>query len=184
MSPITSASGNTATEERENYDKELYYFLDQPRQVRLAKEIRVFGFSWLRSNKSMKALSAFITRREKTYLRANAADVALTLLRNGIAYAYLIRQTLAQDWSASTFLLYLTAVSGAATWVTGILTQCNQLHKESIDLSKIQEYLNIPEPFSFEGGAQPPQPTDMSCGWRMYPSDIRGMEKDILKQMT
>ena len=40
--------------------------------------------------------------------------------------------------------------------MTGILTQCSQLHKESIDLSKIQEYLNIPEPFLFEGGAQPP----------------------------
>ena len=118
MSPITSASGTTATgKSRETYDKELYYFRDQPRQVRLAKEIRVFGLApWLRElrDKSMKALSAFITRREKTYLRANAADVALTLLRNGIAYAYLIRHTLAQDWSASTFLLYLTAVSGAA----------------------------------------------------------------------
>lgn len=174
-------------EERENYDKELYYFLDQPRQVRLAKEIRVFGLApWLRElrDKSMKALSAFITRREKTYLRANAADVALTLLRNGIAYAYLIRQTLAQDWSASTFLLYLTAVSGAATWVTGILTQCNQLHKESIDLSKIQEYLNIPEPFSFEGGAQPPAANGYELRLENVSFRYPDTKKDILKQMN
>lgn len=174
-------------EERENYDKELYYFLDQPRQVRLAKEIRVFGLApWLRElrDKSMKALSAFITRREKTYLRANAADVALTLLRNGIAYAYLIRQTLAQDWSASTFLLYLTAISGAATWVTGILTQCNQLHKESIDLSKIQEYLNIPEPFSFEGGAQPPAANGYELRLENVSFRYPDTKKDILKQMN
>lgn len=51
----------------------------------------------------MKALSAFIARRERTYLWANVADVALTLLRNGIAYAYLIRQTLVHGWPASTF---------------------------------------------------------------------------------
>lgn len=174
-------------EERENYDKELYYFLDQPRQVRLAKEIRVFGLApWLRElrDKSMKALSAFITRREKTYLRANAADVALTLLRNGIAYAYLIRQTLAQGWSASTFLLYLTAVSGAATWVTGILTQCNQLHKESIDLSKIQEYLNVPEPFQFEGGAQPPAASGYELRLENVSFRYPDTEKDILKQMN
>ena len=30
----------------------------------------------------MTALSAFIARRERTYLWANVADVALTLLRN------------------------------------------------------------------------------------------------------
>ena len=145
--------------EREQYDKELYYFLDKPRQVQLAKEIRVFGLApWLRElrEKSLRALAAFVARREKTCLWANAADVVLTLMRNGIAYAYLIRQTLVHGWPASTFLLYFTAVSGAAAWVTGILTQCNQLHKESIDLSKIQEYLHIPEPFQFAGGAQPP----------------------------
>lgn len=93
-------------DEREQYDKELHYFLTQPRQIQLAKDIRVFGLvPWLRElrEKSMKALSAFIARRERTYLWANVADVALTLLRNGIAYAYLIRQTLVHGWPASTF---------------------------------------------------------------------------------
>lgn len=173
--------------EREQYDKELYYFLDKPRQVQLAKEIRVFGLApWLRElrEKSLRALAAFITRREKTCLWANAADVVLTLMRNGIAYAYLIRQTLVHGWPASTFLLYFTAVSGAATWVTGILTQCNQLHKESIDLSKIQEYLHIPEPFRFAGGAQPP----IADGYELRLENVSfrypGTEKDIIKQMN
>ena len=162
-------------DEREQYDKELHYFLTQPRQIQLAKDIRVFGLApWLRElrEKFMKALSAFIARRERTYLWANVADVALTLLRNGIAYAYLIRQTLVHGWPASTFLLYFTAVSGAASWVTGILTQCSQLHKESIDLSKIQEYLNIPEPFRFEGGVQPPAADGYELR-RTCPSTIR-----------
>lgn len=56
-------------EEREQHNKELYYFLTQPRQVQLAKDIRVFGLApWLRElrEKSMRALSAFITRRERT----------------------------------------------------------------------------------------------------------------------
>ena len=52
-------------DEREQYDKELHYFLTQPRQIQLAKDIRVFGLApWLRElrEKSMKALSAFIAR--------------------------------------------------------------------------------------------------------------------------
>lgn len=174
-------------DEREQYDKELYYFLDKPRQVQLAKEIRVFGLApWLRElrEKSLRALAAFITRREKTCLWANAADVVLALMRNGIAYAYLIRQTLVQGWPASTFLLYFTAVSGAAAWVTGILTQCSQLHKESIDLSRVQEYLHIPEPFRFEGGLQPPAADGYELRLENVSFRYPGTEKDILKQMN
>ena len=173
-------------EEREQYDKELRYFLTQPRQVRLAKEICVFGLApWFRElrEKSMKALYGFIARRERNYLWANVADVALTLLRNGIAYAYLIQQTLIQGWSASTFLLYFTAVSGAASWVTGILTQCSQLHKESINLSKIQEYLNVPEPFQFAGGAQPATAAGYELRLENVSFRYPGTEKDILKHM-
>ena len=131
----------------------------------------------------MTALSAFIARRERTYLWANVADVALTLLRNGIAYAYLIRQTLVHGWPASTFLLYFTAVSGAASWVTGILTQCSQLHKESIDLSKIQEYLNIPEPFRFEGGVQPPAADGYELRLENVSFHYPGTERDILRHI-
>ena len=173
-------------DEREQYDKELHYFLDKPRQVQLAKEIRVFGLApWLRElrEKSLRALAAFVARREKTCLWANAADVVLTLMRNGIAYAYLIRQTLVQGWPASTFLLYFTAVSGAAAWVTGILTQCSQLHKESIDLSRVQEYLHIPEPFRFEGGLQPPAADGYELRLENVSFRYPGTDKDILKQM-
>lgn len=174
-------------DEREQYDKELHYFLDKPRQVQLAKEIRVFGLApWLRElrEKSLRALAAFVARREKTCLWANAADVVLTLMRNGIAYAYLIRQTLVQGWPASTFLLYFTAVSGAAAWVTGILTQCSQLHKESIDLSRVQEYLHIPEPFRFAGGLQPPAADGYELRLENVSFRYPGTDKDILKQMN
>ena len=174
-------------DEREQYDKELHYFLDKPRQVQLAKEIRVFGLApWLRElrEKSLRALAAFVVRREKTCLWANAADVVLTFMRNGIAYAYLIRQTLVQGWPASTFLLYFTAVSGAAAWVTGILTQCSQLHKESIDLSRVQEYLHIPEPFRFAGGLQPPAADGYELRLENVSFRYPGTDKDILKQMN
>ena len=50
--------------------------------------------------------TAFVARREKVYIWANVMDVAMTLLRNGIAYVYLIWQTLEQGLPASEFLLY------------------------------------------------------------------------------
>lgn len=174
-------------EEREAYDKEISYFLQKPREIQLAKEIRVFGLApWLRElrMKSMKALSAFLGRREKTYLWANVVDVVLTFLRNGTIYAYLIKQTLDLGWPASRFLLLFSAVGGFTTWVTGILTQFSQLHKESLALSRIQEYLHIPEPFSFEEGLPLPLAHDYELAFEEVSFSYPGSEKKILDHVN
>lgn len=50
-------------EEKEVYDKEISYFLEKPRQIQFAKDVRIFGLgTWLRDlrTKSMKMLTAFV----------------------------------------------------------------------------------------------------------------------------
>ena len=49
-----------------------------------------------------------------------------------------------------------SAFTGFSSWVTGILQECSTLCKESLDLSTIQEYLHLPEPFRFADGAPIP----------------------------
>ena len=66
-----------------------------------------------------------------------------------------------ENLPASTFLLYFTAVSGFTAWITGILNEFAALRKESLDLNTIREYLDVPEPFRFEGGVPIP---DLSGG--------------------
>jgi len=173
-------------DEMETHYKDLYYFLEKPRDLKLAKDIRIFGLaSWLRElqNKSVKMLTAFIVRREKVYIWANVVDVVMTLLRNGIAYAYLIGKILEQGLSASDFLLYFTAVGGFSTWVTGILAQFSQLHKESIAISRVQEYLNIPEPFKFEDGIHPPKADKYALALEDVTFRYPGTEKNILEHI-
>ena len=129
-------------DEQEAHHKEWEYFRQRAQALNFAKDLRIFGLGpWLRElqNKSLKACAAFVNRREKAYLWANIVDVVLALLRNGVAYAFLIYQTLKQGLPASEFLLYFTAVSGFTNWVTGILKNFSQLQKESIALSRVQE---------------------------------------------
>lgn len=174
-------------DEMEGHYKELNYFLEKPRQLAFAKDVRIFGLgSWLRElqNKALKMLTAFIVRREKTYIWANVVDIVMTLLRNSIAYGYLIWQTLAQDLPASEFLLYFTAVSGFSAWVTGILREFSQLHKESLALSRIQEYLNIPEPFKFEDGVQPPTRNGYELKLENVTFRYPGAEKNTLENVN
>lgn len=174
-------------EEKEAYEKELSYYEQRAYALNFAKDLRIFGLgTWLRElqGKALKTCAAFIARREKAYLWANIVDVALALLRNGVAYAFLIWQTLKQGLPASEFLLYFTAVSGFTTWITGILSTFSQLHKESIALSHVQEYLNLPEPFMFDEGIEPPR----ADGYALTMEDVTfrypGTEENILEHIN
>lgn len=172
--------------EKEAISKEISYFDERARALEFAKDIRIFGLhTWVRElqGKALRTAAAFIERREKAFLWANVTDVALSFLRNAIAYAYLIHITLTQGLSASTFLLYFTAVSGFTQWITGILSEFSNLHRESIALSHVQEYLNWPEPFTFEGGAQPPQADQYALTLEDVSFRYPGAEKDILRHV-
>ena len=99
------------------------------------KDIQIFGMSsWLRQ------------------VHEDLAEVALTFLRNGAAYGYLLALALGEGLSVSEFLLYFTAVGNFTTWVTGILKGFGELHQFSLELSSVRSYIEAPEPFRMEGG--------------------------------
>ena len=155
VSRYVSEWGYRHREEEAEYQRKMYYIRDKTESVTLAKDIRIFGLApWLNSvyESVLNLYEAFIRHRERIYIWSCVVDVALGLLRNGIAYGYLIRLVLNGGISASGFLLYFSAFTGFSTWITGILGECATLYKESLAISGVQEYLNLPEPFRFEDG--------------------------------
>lgn len=120
-----------------------------------AKDIRMFGLrGWLEDlwGSTMRLYSAFCAKRERKYIWANIIDIVLTFLRNGIAYAFLIGITVKNGLPASQFLLYFAALSGFAQWVVEILNKLSVMHKQSLDISTIREFLDWDEPFDLNGG--------------------------------
>lgn len=120
-----------------------------------AKDIRMFGLrGWLEDlwGSTMRLYSAFCAKRERKYIWANIIDIVLTFLRNGIAYAFLIGITVKNGLPASQFLLYFAALSGFAQWVVEILDKLSVMHKQSLDISTIREFLDCDEPFDLNGG--------------------------------
>ncbi|WP_026518456.1 ABC transporter ATP-binding protein [Butyrivibrio sp. MC2021] len=120
-----------------------------------AKDVRIFGLDeWFYDIRGSldRTLNAFYYRREKNYFLTNVVDMVLTITRNGVAYAYLIYNVLEKGMSASEFLLYFGAISGFTAWVSGILGQLLELHKQSGDLSFVRELIEWEEPFRFEDG--------------------------------
>lgn len=174
-------------EELSGYSKQMSYILRKAKSVEMAKDIRIFGLGdWLEEvyNKSLKLLDAFLVKREKIYIWSNLTDTVLAFARNGIAYFYLITMALENNLTASEFLLYFTAVSGFSSWVTSILSEFSQLHKECLDISKVQEYLNLEEPFLFEGG----KTVETAAGYELCLENVSfkypGTEKYVVENMN
>lgn len=168
------------------YVNRLDYVCARAEDPKIAKDIRIFGMrSWLEDiyADTLRLYQAFITRRENVYIWANVIDVALFVLRNGIAYAYLLAFTLRENLPASAFLLYFAAIGGFTAWVTGLLNEYTTLNKQSQEISIVREFLEAPECFCFENGeALEPDPDGR------YEIELRGVtfrypgaERDALR---
>ena len=142
-------------EEEAGYVKQLAYVQKIATDRQYGKDIRIFGLrEWVEGlwEDVMRLYHGFLVRREKAYLWANIIDLALLLVRNGAAYAYLLWLTLERGLPVSQFLLYFGAATGFAQWVSGILEKFSTLSKQCLDLSTVREFLEYPEPFRFEEG--------------------------------
>ena len=146
-------------DEEEQYFQKKYYLRNKSESVELAKDIRIFGLqNWLNEllDQIHNLYLDFSLRCERVEVLADITEVILTVARNGIAYIYLINMALNEGLSVSEFLLYFTAVSTFTAWVMGILQEMSALHKESLDISRLREFLDYPEPFKFENGKDIP----------------------------
>ncbi|MBD5085137.1 MAG: ABC transporter ATP-binding protein [Clostridiales bacterium] len=165
------------------------YCISCARDVKLAKDIRIFGLApWLTElyDKYTRLFADFYAKAQRYYLWADLLDVVLAFLRNGAAYGWLILLALRGELSAAEFVLYFSAVSGFTQWVTGIFTGLGALHRQSLDLSTLREFLETPEPFRFEDG----KPLAVKPG-HLYTIELRdvsfrypGAEKDTISHLN
>ena len=167
-------------------EKKMDYVSDKAQSTVLGKDIRIFGMRpWLEAvyDKTLRAFDAFVERRERVYFWTNVIDAVLTAVRNGLAYYFLLRQTLAGGLGAAEFLLCFSAVGAYTEQLNGVLTELGKLRKQSLELCAVREYLELPEPFRMEGGAPLPECPDGKYELRLENVSFRypGAEKDTLR---
>ena len=184
-----NAWGYRNRDELSEYTKKLNFLRDRAEDTTLAKDIRIFGLRpWLEElyEKTLRLHQAFVTRGEKVYIWANVLDVVLSFLRNDVAYFYLIGMALNQGLPASEFLLLFNAVGGFTDRISWVFHELAQWHTHSLEISVVREFLELPEPFLFEGGKTPERPADGA-----YEIELRNVsfrypkaEQDILHNIN
>ncbi len=167
----------------------LAYTVNQGKDIKLAKDIRIFGLGpWLTElyDQTVRLYYDFTGKSSRVYLKADLLDVALTFLRNGAAYGYLLHQILDGKMTAAEFVLYFTAVSGFTNWVTGIFSGFGVLHRQSLDIAAMREFMEKKEPFRFEDGSALPVRAGHQYTIELKDVSFRypGAEKDTISHMN
>ncbi len=149
--------GYTHREELNVPVKQMMYLGNVATDRQFSKDIRIFGLkAWIDDlyGCAKRAYDAVLFKQEFIYFWANVIDLVMTFLRNAIAYYCLIKITLEQGLLASQFLLYFNVLTGFSQWMTLILDGLSMLHKQSLDISIIREFLEWSEPFKFDDGKE------------------------------
>ena len=177
----------THREEEDEYYARKRYIREKAQSVELAKDIRIFGLqNWL--NDLLESVHDvyldFRLKVERKRLLADFTEAVLTMLRNGLAYVYLINMALNEGLRVPEFLLYFTAVTTFTTWVMGILQEMTKLHQQSLDISQLREFLEYPEPFTFEDGKPVPKADAYELKLENVSFRYPGAEKDTIHNLN
>ena len=173
--------------EGEKYYHKKRYIRDKAESIKLAKDIRIFNLKdWLNELLDLvhNQYLAFRLKGEKVDLLADIIEVILTVIRNGIAYVYLINMTLNDGLSVSSFVLYFVAISTLTNWVMGVLKEMSTLHKECLDISSLREFLDYPEPFKFDDGKDIPLASNYEIKLENVSFHYPECDKDIIHNLN
>lgn len=176
-------------EESDKYTHEMQYVTGRSQDYRLAKDLRIFGMErWLKDvfESTLRLYQRFYDRGERVYFGADVCSVLFTLMRNGIAYGYLIAQVMQKNMDAAAFLLYFSALGSFTSQISAILSNLGVLHRQSLDISRLREFLEEKEAFLFEEGK--PLKADISapCSIELKNVSFRYPEaqEDTIRNLT
>lgn len=142
-------------------NQKLWNLLTWMQEKGYAKDIRLYSLTgWLDAmiRGVMKQSYGECKSLGSRQMGAQLINAALILLRDGLAYAYLIRQLLAGQLSLGDFVLVFAAINGFASWVSLILENAGLLLRSSWALSKIRVFLDLPSRRPSSGSAPSLQP--------------------------
>ena len=129
-------------------DRKLRYIQGQTADFKAAKDIRICGCAgWFKAvYTDLCGKRALWDRKliRRSFL-SRIADLFVILLRDGAAYALLIRMTLSGAIPADQFLLYFSAISMFASFIGNIMNEWNGIRSTSLSLCDFRQYLDLHE---------------------------------------
>lgn len=110
------------------------------------KDIRVYNMkNWFiaMKDKLLNKMLKLYSKSRSVYMISSFTDVFMILLRDGLAYIYLITLVSRGDMSISNFVLYFGAIAGFSNWFNSIINQSHELSRASLLICDMREFLEL-----------------------------------------
>lgn len=128
--------------------KTTYCTFQMAKDFKYAKEIRIYHMADSIRNR----LNALFALSEKENKKLESASIVtsmvsflLVLLRDGVAYAFLIHKAAQGEVDASSFVLYFSAITAMSGLMGGILDTFNRVFEGALQISDCREALEFPD---------------------------------------
>lgn len=129
-------------------DRKINYLQKTFRDTAMAKDVRLFSMSnWLMTFRKtlFQDRTALEKRDGRRVLLIDLLQLLLSVLRNGLAYAYLIHLCLAGQIPPAAFLVYFGAITGFSGFVTQIMDTFSNLKLANEDAIFFRMHMDLPK---------------------------------------
>lgn len=173
-------------DERNAQDKRELYILRLTGDFKYGKDIRLYrmqGYLHTLSQKIISGSQYFMDLWERRSFLTAAVSFLVVLVRDGLAYGFLISKAVRGEMDAAEFLLYFSAVTALSGYMTEILSSWNKVSESSLEISDLREDLEIQDRLNHGEGIPVPK-TAFSIEFRDVCYKYPMGEKQILDHVS
>ena len=125
-------------------NRKKYYLHDVTYNFSYGKDIRVFNFREFLKNKYRGVLDEGLNIRndiETKNFKTALISIILLLIREGLAYAYLVYSVIYKDMTIGNFTLYFATIAGFARFMEIILDCISDINTQSLYMSEYVDFM-------------------------------------------
>lgn len=129
-------------------DRKINYIVRALGNFAVGKDIRLYGMGgWFRAlfMKNTSERKDWKKREEIRYGQADLFAAVAALIRDSIAYAFLIMLALRGTITASDFVFYFALISQFSGWLFGFMEGLNALQTTALEFADVREFLDMPD---------------------------------------
>lgn len=176
-------------EEKVQYQQRTDYLTSVSGDIKSAKDIRLYRMNrWLSDvyRKNVEGLNGWYRRYTKTVFGVAAGDAGLSLVREVVAYLYLLYLVLTKDMAVADFVLYFGVITGFSAWLSGLFGQVTALSRISSSVDYVRTFLAYPDTYTREGGCELPKDSEGPKELSLCNVSFRyeGAKQDTLSGLT
>lgn len=168
-------------------DKKIWYFIfNLAEESKYAKDIRLYSMVQVLKERMRALLQKHWAEQEKLERRKILVELvsyAVVLLRDGVAYGFLIYKAVRGEMDASSFVLYFSAITAMADLMGTIIQTFEKISEGALQISDFREAMELDDKLNRGEGIPVPKEA-FSIEFRNVSYKYPKGEKKILDNVT